>query len=76
MFVRQKTRARKIHLTAGGERDGSTHAGAAFDVAGRDRLAASGAHTDTATGSVSSSDAELIENSFAKTYLHSILRAR
>jgi hypothetical protein len=74
--VREATRERTIYLAASDEWDSVANTSAAFDVARRDRLAAAGAHTDSAAGGVSSSsDAELIKNSFAKNFCHGILRA-
>jgi len=44
--------ARKIYLAASGEWNGFTDAGTVVDVAGRDRLAASGAQLRSADGGV------------------------
>jgi hypothetical protein len=52
MSFREKIGARKIYLAASNERDGVINAGAALDVARRDRLATADAHADTAAGGV------------------------
>jgi hypothetical protein len=53
VFVRETAGARKVFLAASDERNGSSNAGTVIDVAGRDRLAASGAQLRAADGCVS-----------------------
>jgi len=48
----QETRARSLHLAASDQGHRLADAGAALDAAGRDRLAASGAHLRAADGGV------------------------
>src|SRR5437867_3774341 len=48
----QETRARSLHLAASDQGRRLADAGAALDAAGRDRLAASGAHLRAADGGV------------------------
>ena len=62
MFVCEKIRARKIYLAASDQRDGVTDAGAALDVARRDRLAAASAHASSAVGRVNCSAADFMKN--------------
>jgi hypothetical protein len=53
MFACEKIGAGEIYLATGDERDGISHTGTALDVARRDRLAATRAHSDPAAGGVS-----------------------